>query len=69
MSVFNNLPLVIEPRDLLARLAAPQLIVVDLTSQARYDAGHIPGARFIEPKRTQLGLPSAPGLVPALSDL
>ncbi|MBD8492839.1 sulfurtransferase [Pseudomonas syringae] len=69
MSVFNDLPLVIEPRDLLARLAAPQLIVVDLTSQARYDAGHIPGARFIEPKRTQLGLPSAPGLVPALSDL
>ncbi len=69
MSVFAGLPLVIEPNDLLERLDAPELILVDLTSSARYDAGHIPGARFVDPKRTQLGQPPAPGLLPAHPDL
>lgn len=69
MSVFSGLPLVIEPSDLKDRLDAPEMILVDLTSSARYDAGHIPGARFVDPKRTQLGQPPAPGLLPAHSDL
>lgn len=69
MSVFSGLPLVIEPQDLKERLESPQLILVDLTSRARYDAGHIPGAHFVDPKRTQLGLPPAPGLMPAKADL
>jgi thiosulfate/3-mercaptopyruvate sulfurtransferase len=69
MSVFSSLPLVIEPSDLKERLDAPDLILVDLTSSARYDAGHLPGARFVDPKRTQLGLPPAPGLLPAKADL
>ena len=69
MSVFNGLPLVIELNDLLERLDAPQLILVDLTSKARYEAGHIPGARFVDPKRTQLGLPPAPGLLPTHASL
>ena len=69
MPGFSGLPLVIEPRDLLARLDAPELILVDLTSVARYEAGHIPGARFVDPKRTQLGLPPAPGLRPTQAAL
>ena len=69
MPGFSGLPLVIEPRDLLARLDAPELILVDLTSVARYEAGHIPGARFVDPKRTQLGLPPAPGLLPTQAAL
>lgn len=69
MPDFSGLPLVIEPGDLLARLDAPNLIVVDLTSAARYDAGHIPGAHFVDPKRTQLGQPPAPGLLPTHSSL
>ncbi|UTW09460.1 rhodanese-like domain-containing protein [Pseudomonas benzenivorans] len=69
MTAFDELPLVIEPADLASRLHAPELILVDLTSAARYAAGHIPGARFVEPKRTQLGLPPAPGLLPARADL
>ncbi len=64
MPDFSGLPLVIEPSDLLPRLDAPELILVDLTSSARYASGHIPGARFVDPKRTQLGLPPAPGLMP-----
>ncbi len=69
MSDFSGLPLVIEPSDLLPRLESPELILVDLTSPARYAEGHLPGARFIDPKRTQLGQPPAPGLMPAKADL
>ncbi|KJH74197.1 MULTISPECIES: thiosulfate sulfurtransferase [Pseudomonas] len=64
MSDFSGLALVIEPGDLLARLDACNLILVDLTSSARYAQGHIPGARFVDPKRTQLGQLPAPGLIP-----
>ncbi len=69
MSAFSNLPLVIEPADLAARLEAPELILVDLTSQARYAEGHIPTARFVDPKQTQLGKPPAPGLLPDQAQL
>ena len=69
MSVFSHLPLVIEPADLAARLDAPELILVDLTSAARYAEGHLPGARFVDPKQTQLGQPPAPGLLPDIAQL
>ena len=69
MSAFARLPLVIEPADLQERLDAPELILVDLTSEARYQAGHLPGARFVDPKRTQLGQPPAPGLLPTQTAL
>ncbi|WP_434699350.1 rhodanese-like domain-containing protein [Pseudomonas sp. D1-1] len=69
MPDFSGLPLVIEPSELRPRLDAPELILVDLTSAARYSNGHIPGARFVDPKRTQLGQPPAPGLLPAKADL
>ncbi len=69
MPDFSGLPLVIEPRDLHARLNAPNLIVVDLTSVAHYEAGHIAGAHFVDPKRTQLGRPPAPGLLPTQAAL
>ncbi|WP_426201602.1 rhodanese-like domain-containing protein [Pseudomonas sp. TWP3-1] len=69
MSDFSGLSLVIEPSDLLARLDARNLILVDLTSPARYAEGHLPGARFVDPKRTQLGQPPAPGLLPSKEKL
>ncbi|WP_263147248.1 thiosulfate sulfurtransferase [Pseudomonas sp. RIT-PI-AD] len=69
MSAFSSLPLVIEPADLATRLEAPELILVDLSAAARYAEGHIPGARFVDFKRTQLGQPPAPGLLPATADL
>lgn len=69
MPDFSGLPLVIEPADLQGRLQTPGLILVDLTSAARYSQGHIPGARFVDPKRTQLGQPPAPGLLPSLPEL
>ncbi len=69
MPTLAELPLVIEPADLLAHLGDPALILVDLTNAARYAEGHIPGARFVEPKQTQLGQPPAPGLAPPLEKL
>jgi thiosulfate/3-mercaptopyruvate sulfurtransferase len=69
MTAFAELPLLIEPAQLACRLDAPELILVDLTSSARYAAGHIPGAHFVDPKRTQLGQPPAPGLLPELAQL
>ena len=69
MSAFSNLPLVIEPAELAARLDAPELILVDLTSTARYAEGHLPGARFVDPKRTQWAQPPAPGLLPSQAQL
>ena len=69
MSAFAGLPLVIEPADLASRLAAPGLILVDLSPAARYAAGHIPGARWLDSKRTQRGQPPAPGLLPEPAQL
>ena len=69
MPDFSGLPLVIEPKDLHDRLDAANLIIVDLTNEARYAQGHVPGARFVDPKRTQLGLPPAPGLLPTQAAL
>lgn len=69
MSAFSGLPLVIEPAELAARLSAPELILIDLSSAARYAEGHIPGARWVDSKRTQLGQPPAPGLLPEKAQL
>jgi thiosulfate/3-mercaptopyruvate sulfurtransferase len=69
MSAFSDLPLVIEPADLATRLQAPELILLDLSPAARYAEGHIPGARWIDSKRTQLGQPPAPGLLPEQAQL
>ncbi len=69
MSAFANLPLVIEPAELTERLDAADLILIDLSSAARYAAGHIPGAQWVDAKRTQLGQPPAPGLLPERTQL
>jgi thiosulfate/3-mercaptopyruvate sulfurtransferase len=69
MPDFSGLPLVIEPSDLQQRLDAPGLILVDLSSAARYQAGHISGAHFVDPKRTQLGQAPTPGLLPTQAAL
>ncbi|PYC29572.1 thiosulfate sulfurtransferase [Aquipseudomonas alcaligenes] len=69
MSAFSGLPLVIEPAELASRLQAPELILVDLSAAVRYAEGHIPGARWVDGKRTQLGQPPAPGLLPEQTQL
>jgi len=68
MPDFSDLALVIDSEQLAERLDAPELILVDLSSAARYAEGHIPGARFVDPKRTQ-SPPPVPGYAPSLDDL
>lgn len=64
MTGLSALPLVIEPDDLATRLHTPGLILVDLCNPARYAAGHIPGARSIDPRQTQNAHSPIPGLLP-----
>ncbi len=49
MPDFSGLPLVIESADLLGRLDSKHLILVDLTSIARYAEGHIPARISLTP--------------------
>lgn len=53
MSEFTQLPLVIEPIDLLKRLKTPNLVLVDVGSRERYQQVHIADAVCVEPKQTQ----------------
>jgi len=69
LAVLGDLPLVVEPEQVLPYLEAPNLIVVDLCSALRYSEGHLPGARWLDPRRTQLGTPPAPGLAPERGQL
>ena len=64
MSDFSNLPRIIEAADLAPRLAAPELILVDLGSATRYAERHIPGARHLDIARTHRGNSPTPGLLP-----
>lgn len=69
MTDFSHLPLLIEPDDLAPHLEDRHLILVDLSSHEHYVQGHIPGALYVDFKRTQLGQPPAPGLLPARASL
>ncbi|MBF7730983.1 rhodanese-like domain-containing protein [Pseudomonas sp. N040] len=69
MSDFSNLPRIIEPEDLAARLEAPELILVDLGSLARYSERHIPGARHLDVMRTHRSNSPSPGLLPDKNEL
>jgi len=69
LAVPGDLPLVVEPAQVLPYLQSPNLIVVDLCSALRYSQGHLPGARWLDPKRTQRGTLPAPGLAPERAQL
>ncbi|MFE8072180.1 rhodanese-like domain-containing protein [Marinobacteraceae bacterium S3BR75-40.1] len=59
-----SLPLVIEPETLQAHLEDRMLRIIDLGNPDRYTQAHIPGAVYVHPQLTQLGMPPAPGLLP-----
>ncbi len=68
MPDFSGLPLVIESSDLLGRLDAEHLILVDLDQCRPLRRRAYPRrAISFDPKRTQLGQPPAPGLLPNTS--
>ncbi len=60
-----NLPLILEPADLHAQCANPDLLVVDLCSADKYREGHIPGAVHLNTAELILGEKPAPGQLPS----
>lgn len=69
MSSALNLPLLIEPAALHARLADPALLIVDLGDPVRYAAGHIPGALPLDYADLVRAAPPAMGLPPTEKQL
>lgn len=63
------LPLIIEPDQLENHLEDRSLLIVDLGRPDRYPVGHVPGAVYLHPQRTQRGTPPAPGLLPDTASL
>ena len=64
-----DLPLLIEPNDLAARLDQPELLIIDLCSETNYLRGHIPGAVHVNPKELMSGKPPAIGKLPTIIQL
>lgn len=63
--------ILVSAEELSQALAQPDhnLLVVDLSSETNYRAGHIPGALYLHPSTLQCGRPPAPGKMPAVSRL
>lgn len=59
-----NLPLILEPEALKAALDYDKLLVVDLSSEANYLQGHVPGAIHMPFQKLMCGEPPAPGRLP-----
>jgi thiosulfate/3-mercaptopyruvate sulfurtransferase len=66
----STLPLIVEPAELLPLLdgsAAP--LIVDLSSEANYRRGHIPGAAHVPPQMLLCNRPPAPGRIAPVEQL
>ena len=59
-----NLPLIIEPSQLVPELNQENLLILDLGKLDTYQNAHVPGAVHVPPADIQLGVPPAPGLLP-----
>lgn len=60
-----SLPLIIEAEQLQAQLNSKQLLIVDLSSEACYLQGHVPGAIHLPFKSLMSGEAPAPGRLPS----
>jgi len=65
-----DLPLLIEPETLAARLpAGDDLLIIDQSKAERFIEGHIPGAVHLDFKRLQRSGTPVPGLLPEVEEL
>mgnify|MGYP000551052829 CR=1 FL=1 len=64
-----HLPLVIKPEQLAAQLNQPELIILDLSKEETYQAGHIPGAIHVSPARLLRGEGTVPNKIPTEAQL
>lgn len=65
----NNLPLILEPKELESLLGSENLLVIDLCNSQLYRQLHVPGAINILPKRLVSGIQPASGKLPPLEQL
>ncbi len=56
--------LLIEPKELQARLSDKNLLILDLSREAVYQQAHVPGAIFLDFKELVCGIPPATGKIP-----
>lgn len=61
--------LIIEPEQLAEAPADANRVIVDLSSEATYNAGHVPGAIHVPPQALVRGQPPVPGKLPDLEQL
>lgn len=59
-----SLPRLLAPEDFARRLDDAGLLIVDLSQRRVYDEAHVPGAVWLDFRRTQAGTPPAPGALP-----
>lgn len=64
-----SLPLIVSPQELAQHLHTSGLLIVDLSSAEHYQAGHIPGAVHLDPKRLLRGEGPVPNLMPTRQQL
>ena len=64
-----TLPLLLEPRELTAHLSDTHLLVVDLCSADKYQAGHIPGAVHLDTSALISGIKPATGSLPTAAQI
>nr|WP_237068625.1 rhodanese-like domain-containing protein [Microbulbifer guangxiensis] len=58
------MPLIVEPEQLATQLEREDLLLVDLSTPANYQSGHIPGAIHLPFQALMAGTPPAPGKLP-----
>jgi thiosulfate/3-mercaptopyruvate sulfurtransferase len=64
-----SLPLLLEPDALEPLLGCTELLILDTSSAANYQRGHVPGAIHIAPQALQSGVAPAPGKLPGAAQL
>ncbi len=61
--------LILEPEEFAQAPADANRVIVDLSSEAAYSSGHIPGAIHLPPQALMRGQPPVPGKLPGIEQL
>jgi thiosulfate/3-mercaptopyruvate sulfurtransferase len=69
MSAAHTVQRLLEPRQLLAQLNDPKVVVVHVASEASYEHGHVPGAVHVAPAELVSGTRPATGSLPDVARL
>lgn len=65
----NQLPILLEPKELASMLDDPGIVIVDLCKQETYWQAHVPGAIHLDYKNIVTSRPPAMGYIPDLEHL